>query len=93
MKKVTLKVELLNRFHNRSITLRAHRGRFDFQSGDFLFLSMGQTDKARRFLCGVKGCTCSNALGINTTDYILVDGIECGIDALVTDEETILTLL
>jgi hypothetical protein len=46
-------VKLTNDFHNTEVVLHVY---------DFL-LSYGQVQKARRALCGVKGCRCGGFLG------------------------------
>jgi hypothetical protein len=47
-------IEITNSFHNTSIRLRPRNG----------WLSLGQIKEARRALCGVDGCMCSNDAGM-----------------------------
>jgi len=54
MTKITLK----NNFHNSEIILNAK------EKFEGLFISEGQMKKAKKTLCGIRGCECSNDFGV-----------------------------
>ena len=51
------KITLQNDFHGTTVKLMAER-----QPGG-LFITHSQAQRARRELCGIKGCTCSGPTG------------------------------
>jgi hypothetical protein len=51
---IKMKITLTNDFHNTSVVLRSRDGR----------LTGGQRDRAKRILCGITGCTCSDEWGM-----------------------------
>jgi hypothetical protein len=59
-------ITLRNDFHNSEVTLRAVAGQE---------LSLLQVLRARRILCGIKGCTCGGNLGERGQQAVEVDVI------------------
>lgn len=55
------KVKLTNDFHNTSVTLHLKGSAEDMRCG--MYLSDHQIKRARKTLCGVKGCTCGGKVG------------------------------
>ena len=49
------KITLINNFHNTEIILNLKDGKN---------ISAGQVKKSWNTLCGIKGCTCGNSLGM-----------------------------
>lgn len=58
-----MKIKLTNSFHNTEVTLIARDGE----------LSARQVRRAKRELCGVRGCACSNELGVRGAQEIEVE--------------------
>lgn len=58
----TKKIKLCNEFHNTEITLIA-----TVDARGNLWLNKRQMTKARRALCGIKGCSCGDAAGCRPT--------------------------
>jgi len=65
-----MEITLKNDFHNTSVTLRL-RGNYPTAS---------QVKRAKKVLCGISGCTCSNVMGMRGQQDVkvmeegLVDG-------------------
>jgi hypothetical protein len=57
-----MKVTLTNNFHNTSVTLTMAS----------LFPSVFQVKRARKTLCGVTGCTCSDVMGMRGPQTVVV---------------------
>ena len=62
-----MKVTLRNDLHNTSVTVRP-KGTTIVEVGNvrvhYAILSVGQARRAKKALCGVKGCVCSGDLGL-----------------------------
>lgn len=56
-----MKVTIRNNFHNTEVTLEAKN--ITLEKTTEYYLSPAQVDKAKRELCGLRGCTCSGVLG------------------------------
>ena len=54
-----MKLTLTNDFHNTSITLNVKDVRSHIHNVATAYPTKGQIKKAKRELCGIKGCTCS----------------------------------
>lgn len=61
-----MKITLSNDFHNAEVTLNVKDNRN---------ISASQVKRAKRVLCGISGCTCSNDLG-QRGDQDLPEGME-----------------
>lgn len=76
------KITLTNDFHNTEVTLNLRDGKN---------LSPGQVKKARNTLCGIKGCTCSGAVGTRGWDNpeieVRQDGSAYLVDAVKCEDE------